>query len=87
MVLPTSDRHISPGEISPLPVDVEQKWLQIETAATAALTAASWERLNVQKWNRHPLGRGVRRSLLLGAVAAPALYKVELESQLKGAHL
>ena len=53
LVLPTSDRHISPGEISP-ESDVEQKWLQRGTAVTAALTA--WERLNVQKWNRHRLG-------------------------------
>ena len=53
LVLPTSDRHISPGEISPEP-DVGQKWLQSGTAVTAALTA--WERLNVQKWNRDPLG-------------------------------
>ena len=52
-VLPTSDRHISPGEISPEP-DVGQKWLQSGTAVTAALTA--WERLNVQKSNRHRLG-------------------------------
>ena len=72
LVLPTSDRHIIfPGEISPEP-DVEQKWLQRGTAVTAALTT-TWERLNVQKWNRHRLlGSGrVRgnRHLLQGAVA------------------
>ena len=57
LVLPTSDRHISLGEIYPEP-DVGQK-LQSGTAVTAALTA--WERLNVQKWNRHRLGAEGKR--------------------------